>query len=140
MGCQTPGAARMGQDVPTGNQIVLKPGGPHSGSFATRDLTINYSFTVKDNKLNVSGTTDFHQREVEKFTMTIFFIDDNGTAFDYEAFFARPQRVVKGKVMDNQFNREFDLPDGTAAIGIGYTGQTRTSHRRGPIVFRHSPF
>lgn len=138
--CQTPGAARIGQDVPTANQIMLKSGGPHTGVFTSRDMTINYSTTVKNNTLNVSGTMDIRLRDVDKLSMTIFFIDENGTVFDYDAFFARPQLAVQGRVMDNTFSREFELPDGTAAISFGYTGRTRASSSRGPIVFRYSPF
>ena len=139
-GCQTRGAARIGHDVPATNQIMLKPGGPHSGTFTTRDLTINYAFRVKNDKLSISGAMDLRFQEVDRLTMTLFYLDANGSVFDYEAFFARPRRVVKSRVMDNTFNREFKLPAGTAAISVGYTGRTRASRSRGPEVFRYAPF
>ncbi len=141
MGCQTTGSSRDGLTVPAGNRIVLKPGGDHTGTFVTRNMTINYSFTVNDGKLNVSGTLDIRYRDIDRLSMTLFYLDDDGTVIDYHPFFARPQRAVQGRVMDNRFSREFDLPADATAFSIGYTGRTRIGGPEGKgRVFRHSPF
>ncbi|MBL0713744.1 MAG: hypothetical protein JJV98_08580 [Desulfosarcina sp.] len=139
VGCQTPGAARIGRNVPATNQIMLKPGGPHAGTFVTRDMTINYEFRVANGTLNVSGTMDLRFRDVDKLTMTLFYLDENGTVFDYFSFFTRPRLAVMGRVMDNRFNREFELPAEAAAFSIGYTGRTRATSSRSREVFRYSP-
>ena len=136
--CQTTPNAPTGKAAT--NQILLKPGGPHRGAFVTRDMTINYEFRVENDKLLISGSADIKYRDVDKLTMTLFYLDENGAVIDYYSFFARTRRAVKGSVMDNTFNREFDLPKGAAAFSIGYTGRTRTSHRSGGWVFRYTPF
>jgi hypothetical protein len=120
---------------------MLQPGGPQSGTFATRNMTINYSFQVKDDKMQVSGTWNIRYRDIDRLSMTLFYLDEEGIVIDYHPFFARPQRAIKGRVMDNRFTREFELPADAAAFSIGYTGRTRLGGSEGKgRVFRHSPF
>jgi hypothetical protein len=139
--CQTTGSSRKGLTVPKGNRVMLQPGGPHSGTFATRNMTINYSFHVKDDKMQVSGTWNIRYRDIDRLSMTLFYLDEEGIVIDYHPFFARPQRAIKGRVMDNRFTREFELPADAAAFSIGYTGRTRRGGTEGKgRVFRHSPF
>ncbi|MDJ0809027.1 MAG: hypothetical protein QNJ48_06115 [Desulfobacterales bacterium] len=141
LGCQTTGSSREGLTVPQGNRIMIQRGGMHSGTFASRNMTINYSFETKGDKLLVSGTWDIRYRDIDRLSMTLFYLDADGTVIDYHPFFARPQRAVRGRVMDNRFNREFDLPADAKAFSIGYTGRTRLGGTEGKgRVFRHSPF
>jgi hypothetical protein len=140
-GCQTTGSTREGLTVPPSNRIMLKSGGPHVGTFATRNMTINYTFHLENGKLRVAGTWDIRYRDIERLSMTLFYLDEDGTVIDYFPFFARPRRVVQSRVMDNRFEREFDLPADAAAISIGYTGRTRMGGTEGKgRVFRYSPF
>ncbi len=141
MGCQTTGSSREGLTVPQGNRIMIQRGGKHTGTFTTRNMTINYSFHVEGDKLIVSGTRDIRYRDVDRLSMTLFYLDEDGTVIDYHPFFARPQRAVKGRVMDDRFSREFELPADAKAFSIGYTGRTRLGGPEGKgRVFRHSPF
>ena len=140
-GCQTTRSSRTGLTVPKGNRIMIQHGGAHTGTFATRNMTINYTFQVKGDKLAVSGTMDIRYRDLDRLSMTLFYLDEDGTVIDYVSFFARPQRAIKGRVMDNRFNREFDLPADAAAFSIGYTGRTRLGGPEGKgRVFRFTPF
>ena len=140
-GCQTTGSSREGLTVPKGSRVIIQPGGPHTGVFSTRNMTINYSYTVEDAKLRVSGTMDIRYRQVDRLSMTLFYLDDDGTVIDYFPFFARPQMAIKGRVMDNRFEREFDLPADATAFSLGYSGRTRVGGTEGKgRVFWHSPF
>ena len=140
-GCQTTGSTREGLTVPQGNRIMLKSGGPHVGTFATRNMNINYTYYVEAGKLRVAGTWDTRYRDIDRLSMTLFYLDEEGTVIDYFPFFTRPRRIVQGRVMDNRFEREFDMPADAAAISIGYTGRTRAGGTEGKArVFRHSPF
>ncbi len=140
-GCQSTGSSRKGLIVPEGNRVMLQTGGPHSGTFATRNMTINYSFHVKGDKLLVSGTWDIRYRDIDRLSMTLFYLDEEGIVIDYFPFFARPQRAIQGRVMDNRFSREFELPADAAAFSVGYTGRSRIGGTEGKgRVFRHSPF
>lgn len=140
-GCQSTGSTRGGLTVPQSNRIMLKSGGPHVGTFATRNMTISYSYLFEGGKLRVSGTWDIRYRDIDRLSMTLFYLDEDGTVIDYFPFFARPRRVVQGRVMDNRFEREFDLPADATAFSIGYTGRTRAGGPEGKArVFRHSPF
>ena len=140
-GCQTTRSSRQGLTVPSGNRIMILPGGEHTGTFSTRNMTINYTFQVKGDKLVVSGTWDIRYRDIDRLSMTLFYLDADGTVIDYYPFFTRPQRAIKGRVMDNRFQREFDLPADAKAFSIGYTGRTRLGGTEGKgRVFRHSPF
>jgi hypothetical protein len=141
IGCQTTGSTREGLTVPQGNRIMLKPGGPHVGTFATRNMNINYTYHLENSKLRVAGNWDTRYRDIDRLSMTLFYLDEDGTVIDYFPFFTRPRRVVQGRVMDNRFEREFDLPADAAAISIGYTGRSRLGGPEGKgRVFRHSPF
>ncbi len=141
IGCQTTGSSREGLTVPKGNRIMIQHGGAHSGTFVTRNMTINYTFETKGDKLVASGTMDIRYRDIDRLSMTLFYLDENGIVIDYHPFFARPRRAVKGRVMDNRFSREFDLPADARALSIGYTGRTRLGGPEGKgRVFRHSPF
>ena len=140
-GCQTTGSTREGLTVPPGSRIMLKPGGPHVGTFTTRNMNINYTYHLENGKLRVAGSWDTRYRDIDRLSMTLFYLDEGGTVIDYFPFFARPRRVVQGRVMDNRFEREFDLPADAAAISIGYTGRSRLGGPEGKgRVFRHSPF
>ncbi len=140
-GCQSTGSSRKGLIVPKGNRVMLQPGGPHSGTFATRNMTINYSFHVKDGKLKVTGTWDIRYRDIDRLSMTLFYLDQEGIVIDYFPFFARPQRAIQGRVMDNRFSREFELPAGAAAFSVGYTGRSQLGGTEGKgRVFRYTPF
>ena len=141
VGCQTTGSSRKGLTVAPKNRVILQPGGPHSGTFATRNMTINYTFHVKGGKLLVAGNWSTRYRDIERISMTLFYLDEEGTVIDYFPFFGRPQRAIKGRVMDNRFNRWFELPPDAAAFSIGYTGRNRLGGPEGKgHVFRHSPF
>ena len=141
VGCQTSGSSQKGLTVPQSNRVMIQPGGPHSGTFATRNMTVNYTFHVKGGKLLMFGTWNTRYRDIERLSITLFFLDEVGVVIDYHPFFGRPQRAIKGRVMDNRFNRWFDLPPDAAAFSIGYTGRTRLGGPEGNgRVFRHSPF
>lgn len=140
-GCQTTGSSREGMVVPTSNRIMIPRDGEQSGTFATRNMTINYTTQVKGDKLLVSGTWDTRYRAIDRISMTLFYLDGDGVVIDYHPFFARPQRAIQGRVMDNRFSREFELPDDAKAFSISYTGRTRVGGTEGKgRVFWYSPF
>ena len=139
-GCQTGGSGVMGRNAADGERVPLMEGGPHSGRFATRDMAIAYQYHVKDGKLFISGTADIKYANIEKLSMTLYYLDENGNVIDYDRFFAKPRKVARGKVMDNTFSREFDMAVGAKAFSIGYTGKTRQTQNKGSWVFQHSPF
>jgi len=140
VGCQTSGAKDVNRTVTDGQRLPLLPGGPHSGSFTTRDMDIAYQYHVKDAKLFISGTADIKYDNIEKLSMTLYYLDDGGTVIDYYRFFARPRKIKKGQLMDNTFSREFEMAAGAKAFSIGYTGKTRQTHNESGWVFQHSPF
>ena len=140
VGCQTSGSSITNRTVTAGDRVTILPGGPHTGSFVTRDMTVSYQYQVKDGKLHISGTSDIKYANVSKLSMTLYYLDDNGIVIDYYRFFTRPQKAKMGKVMDNTFSREFDIVPEAKAFSIGYTGTTQQNAREGSWVFQHSPF
>jgi len=140
LACQTSGTNITSRTVTEGDRVPILPGGPHTGSFVTRDMTISYQYQVKDGKLYISGTSDLKYKKVAKLSMTLYYLDDNGIVIDYYRFFARPRKVKMGKVMDNTFSREFDIVPEAKAFSIGYTGKTQQNAREGSWVFQYSPF
>jgi hypothetical protein len=140
VGCQTSSSKVDSRAVAEGYKAPILPGGPHPGSFITRDMTITYQYEVKEGKLHVSGTSDLKYTNVTKLSMTLYYLDDNGTVIDYYRFFARPRQIKFGKVMDSAFQREFEIPAEAKAFSIGYTGQTRQNADGGGWVFQYSPF
>jgi len=139
-GCQTSGSRVDGRTVTEGYKTPVLPGGPHAGSFITRDMAINFHYQVRAGKIDIYGTSDFKYTNVTKLSMTLYYLDDNGTVIDYYRFFARPRQIKFGKVMDNTFRREFDIPAEAKAFSIGYTGKTRLNADGGGWVFQYSPF
>jgi hypothetical protein len=140
VGCQTSGARVDGRTVTEGYKTPILPGGPHPGSFITRDMKVTFQYQVEAGKLDIYGTSELKYTNVTKLSMTLYYLDDNGTVIDYYRFFARPRQIKFGKVMDNTFRREFDIPAEAKAFSIGYTGKTRLNADGGGWVFQYSPF
>lgn len=140
MGCQTAGNRHLNRTVSGTNQFAIDASGPQQHTFTTRDMTISFQYQVEQGQLHASGTFDIKYKDVDKLTMTLYYLDAEGTVIDYYRFYSRPQKVKQGKVMDNTFDRTFEIPIGAKAIGIGYIGHTHRGNKGTGWVFQHSPF
>lgn len=140
VGCQTVSSTHTGRTVSEGNKILIASGGPHPHTFTTRDMTVSFRYKVQQGELHVSGSLDVKYSRVDKLTMTLFYLDGDGTVIDYYQFYSRAQKVKMGKVMDNTFDRTFDIPVDAKAFSIGYIGHTPSGKRGKSWVFRYSPF
>ena len=140
MGCQTTGNRHLNRAVSGTNQFAIDASGTEQHVFTTRDMTISFQYQVEQGKLHVSGTSDIKYKDVDKLTMTLYYLDADGTVIDYYRFYSRPQKIKQGKVIDNTFDRTFEIPVDAKAISIGYIGHTRRGNKGTGWVFQHSPF
>lgn len=120
------------------DRIPLMDGGPHKGSWQTRDLTIHYEYQEASPSLQVKGVIELANyipmgfNTLEYLHLYIHFLENNGTvlatkrirAFGYQVF--RLEREIT-------FNERFDLTQDPVAIAFSYSGKA-SSGGGGPSV------
>ena len=118
-----------GRWVAQEDRISLQAGGPHKGNWQTRDVAIEYAYQHETQNLKISGgvtlgdhlTTGFNS--LDFLTLDLFALDADGIILNSElmrTFGYRRSMDFLGKMT---FDRQIDLPDGTAAIAFGYRGR-----------------
>jgi hypothetical protein len=118
-----------GRWVAQDDRISLQAGGPHKGSWQTRDLAIEYNYEKETQALHISGavtlgdhlTTGFSS--LDYLTLDIFALDADGIILNSELMRTFGYRRSMAFIGEMTFDRQIDLPDGTSAIAFGYRGR-----------------
>jgi hypothetical protein len=111
------------------DRIPVMDGGPHEGSWQTRDLSIHYEYQEAAPSLQVTGVIEFASyiqknfSSLEHLRLNIHFLEANGIvletkrirSFGYRRFFD-----LLGKM---SFNSRFDLTQDTVAFAFSYHGK-----------------
>ena len=119
-----------GKTVSESNIIPLKRGGPHEGSWNTKQVSFDYSYTHQQpNAINISGEIFCHEASywtleiVDSLIFRISFIDSDAKLIE--------NRILWTRGVDNftyqwhVSDRTVELPPNTAAIGFSYLGSVR---------------
>lgn len=105
-------------------RIALKDGGPHTGSWNTHDLSVQYEYTTVGNTLKLSGdiALRYNWPVVETFDMRISFLDRDNRILDSRNFYYYGYRRP---LTEMNFVNTFTVPEGTEAFGFSYDGELR---------------
>jgi hypothetical protein len=121
------------------DRIPLIDGGPHKGTWKTRDLSVNYEFQEAAPSLQVKGVVELANYitmgydSLEYFHLYIHFLEDNGTVLATQRIkssgYYHSFRLAGEKVT---FNRRFDLTQDTVALAFSYSGRAVAGDGPGP--------
>jgi len=125
--------------VPEEDRIPVMDGGPHKGSWKTRDLSIHYEYQEGAPGLQVKGVVELANYipmgydSLEYFHLYIHFLEDNGTVLAtqrikssgyYHSFRLAGEEIT--------FNGHFDLTQDTVALAFSYSGKAVSGGGPGP--------
>ena len=111
------------------DRIPVLDGGPHKGSWQTRDLTINYEYQETGQSLQMSGVIDLADYITNGFStldylrLHIHFLDADGTVMDTQSvktFGYRRYMDLLGKMT---FNNRFNWVENTVSVAFSYSGK-----------------
>ncbi|MGD2186530.1 MAG: hypothetical protein PVI71_10400 [Desulfobacterales bacterium] len=121
------------------DRIAVQDGGPHKGSWQTRDLTINYEYQQALNNLQVSAIIELADyipkgfTTLEHLTLYIHFLEANGTVLATQSVRNFGYRRQLDLLPQMRFNNQFDLAENTVAFAFSYNGSvSRGSGTPGP--------
>ena len=126
-------AALMSVAVAQTKLIPLVTGGPQQGAFQSRYLTINYSYTLNQGQLNVSGKLNFDDSltmtypGLRHFYMELVLVDSQGHVVE-RTNVALKMGFTWGDndaVAASSFTAQLPVPPGTASMTFYYNGATR---------------
>ena len=115
--------------VEENDRIAVQDGGPHKGSWQTRDLSIDYEYREAVKNLEVTGTiklADYIPKgfsTLDHLRIYIHFLSSNGVVLETKSikFFGYLRYLdYLGKM---SFNSQFDLPEDTVAFAFSYSGR-----------------
>ena len=128
-GCATGTSLSPGAWVDEKDRIALEQGGPHKGSWQTRDLTIDYDYREAAKTLDINGAIKLAQyipmgySTLDYLRIYILFLNSGGVVLEvknlqYFGYFRSIEFL--GKMT---FNSQFTLPENTAAFAFSYSGK-----------------
>ena len=122
--CQTNLFTYRGAAAKPEIRIELKEGGPHTDSWATYDLSVQYEYEKNRDIIKISGDIALNYRwpVVETFHMRINFLDRDNRILESRILYAHGYRQL---LYHLDFRNQFQLPDGTVAMGFSYDGVLR---------------
>ena len=117
-----------GRLTKTDNRVALTSGGPHIGTWQTNDIAIHYRYVWDEDRLAIEGQVK-RQARIRYFHrlhawVWIHFLDRNGYVLASRRLWAQNGSDVYGQIRYG-FNRDWQLPPGSQAVGFSYTGRAR---------------
>ena len=121
------------------DRIALMDGGPHKGTWKTRDLSVNYEYQEAAPSLQVKGVVKLASYipmgydALEYFHLYIHFLEDNGTVLATQKIKSHGFRQSFRLTGDEMsFNGRFDLTQDTVALAFSYSGRAVSADGPGP--------
>ena len=114
------------------DRISIMDGGPHKGSWKTRDLTIHYEYQGAAPNLQVTGVVELANyipmgfSVLEHLHLNIHFLEASGTVLEVKRIRSFGSRLSISMLRDLNFNSRFDLPQDTVAFAFSYSGKAST--------------
>lgn len=110
------------------SRIALLEGGPHTGSWKTRDLSIRYRYQRDQGNVELSGTVELDKSlgrsfpTLEYLTLRVHLLDAEGRVLGSKRLLTSEYRHMVRKL---PFKQSMELPPGTTAIAFSYRGRVR---------------
>ncbi len=124
--------------VPEEDRIAVMDGGPHKGSWKTRDLSIHYEYQEGAPGLQVKGVIELANyirmgyNSLDYLHLNVHLLESNGFVLSTRrigsAGFLQPFRVAR----EMTFSGNFDLTQDTVAFAFSYSGRAVTADGPGP--------
>jgi len=120
------------------DRIQLMDGGPHKGTWKTRDLSIHYEYQEAAPSLQVKGVVELANyiqmgyNALEYFHLYIHFLEDNGTVLSTQRIKSSGYYQSFRLAREITFNGRFDLTQNTVALAFSYSGRAVSSDGPGP--------
>ena len=114
------------------DRISVMDGGPHKGSWKTRDLTIHYEYQEAVPSLQVTGVVELANyipmgfSVLEYLHLNIHFLEASGTVLEAKRIRSFGSYLSFRLLGDLNFNSRFDLPQDTVAFAFSYSGKAST--------------
>lgn len=117
-----------GRLTKTDNRVALNDGGPHAEIWQTNDIAIHYRYSWENERLAIQGQVK-RQARIRYFHrlhawVWIHFLDRKGYVLASRRLWAQNGSDVYGQIRYH-FNRDWQLPPGSHAVGFSYSGRAR---------------
>jgi hypothetical protein len=110
------------------SRIALQEGGSHTGSWKTRDLSMDYRYQRDQGNMELSGTVELDKSlergfpTLEYLILRVHLLDAEGRVLESEEILTSEYRHMVKKL---SFKQSMELPQGTAAMAFSYRGRVR---------------
>ena len=111
------------------DRIPLMDGGPHKGTWKTRDLSIHYEYQEAAPSLQVKGVIELANyipmgfNILDHFSLNIHFLEASGTVLETKRMKTFGYRRSLDLLGEMTFNNSFDLTQDTVAFAFSYSGK-----------------
>jgi len=125
--------------VPPDAQTPLLERGPHTGSFKTPDLNLDYQYVRSPGQIAFSGNVNLAGRlrgnfdVVRFFHLTVNFLDEGGFLLERKMVFRSGGADRIGDTW--RFTKTLETPSGSVAFAFSYEGEAREAERESFIGF-----
>ncbi len=132
--CQSGLTSYQGKTVAAQNRFDLQQGGPHKGSWQTRDLLIEYQYLREQQNLQISGLVK-PQTHILNFNIlkylffSLHFVDAEGKVLVDEAIMSAGYRIAMPEQM--AFKANLKIPPDSTAIAFSYRGSALSGGGQG---------
>ena len=123
--CQSSLTSYRGKPVDAKNRFDLQAGGPHKGSWQTRDLWVEFQYLREQQDLQISGLVKpqdylLHFDILKHLFLSLHFVDAGGKVLVDEAIMSAGYRItMPGKIV---FKSNLKIPPDSSAIAFSYRG------------------
>jgi hypothetical protein len=128
-GCASGTSLSPGAWIEENGRIALQDGGPHKGSWQTRDLAIDYDYREAAKNLQISGTVKLADYIPKGFStldylrLYIHFLTSNGVVLETKSLKFFGYFRYLDYLEKISFNSQFDLPEDAVAFAFSYSGR-----------------
>ena len=124
-GCQSSLTSYRGKPVDAKNRFDLLEGGPHTGTWQTRDLLVEFQYLRKQQELQISGlvkpqTYLLHFDFLKSLLLGLHFVDAGGVVLADETIMSAGYRIEMFK--QKAFKANLKIPPDSTAIAFSYRG------------------
>jgi hypothetical protein len=111
------------------SRIPILDGGPHQGTWQTRDVSINYEYQEATSSLQIAGVIELASyiqnnfNTLEHLRLNIHFLEANGIVLETKRIRAFGYRRFFDSLGEMSFNSRFNLTQDTVAFAFSYHGR-----------------
>lgn len=136
--CQSSQLSYTGRVVSEERRIVILGGGPHSGSWQTDDLKLDYEYRQAQQSFNIAGAVNFrHPKVIWTFRLDVHFADSTGAIIESRNLVAGGNRQMIDTL---SFEENLNIPSNAANMSFSYTGRSSgTGNSGSPNDFWATP-